>query len=137
MSDPMGEYLEDLARRQAHAHQPHPPEAGAGPSPQQSPSTIPYVEAHAGPRRLLVLTLARSSSMLTGKVPPVVGIDGRQYVVVWGTVSFEIPADRAVHVSVHVPGERMTQAASALLPPGDSLSLGYTTDYGSGMGRLG
>jgi len=51
-------------------------------------------------------------------------------------VTFEIPADRAVHVSVHVEGDTIVQAASALLPPGESLQLTYATDYPTGRGSL-
>jgi hypothetical protein len=96
---------------------------------------IPYVDAHAGEKRLLTLNLTTGNPMI-GKIPPIVSIDGRQYVVYWGLVSFEIPADRACHVSVHLEGEHVGQAASALLPPGPTLQLTYQTDFMSGVGRL-
>jgi hypothetical protein len=106
-------------------------------SEQQAPAgVIPYVDWHTGERRLLTLHLTSGNSMLTGKTPPVVSIDGRQYLVYWGSVSFEVPADRAVHVSVHVEAERIGQAASALLPPGNSVVLTYSTDFMSGQGSL-
>ena len=57
---------------------------------------------------------------MRAKIPPIVGIDGRSYVVYWGPVTFEIPADRNVHISVHCEGDAIVQAASALLPPGEA-----------------
>ncbi len=102
----------------------------------QPPSVIPYVEYHQGPRRTLTLHLTTGNPLLRAKIPPIVIIDGRQYVVYWGPVTFEIPADRAVHVSVHVEGDAIVQAASALLPPGQSLQLTYATDYPTGRGSL-
>jgi len=103
---------------------------------QTPPGVIPYVEHHSGERRLLTLHLTSGNSMLTAKSPPVVSIDGRQYLVYWGAVSFEIPADRAVHLSVHVEVERIGQVASALLPPGNAVTLTYATDFRSGQGTL-
>ena len=68
---------------------------------------------------------------------PIASIDGRQYAVVWGTVTFEIPAGRNVHVSVYVEAAFITQAASMLLPPGtDPLRYVYETHYTSGVGSL-
>jgi hypothetical protein len=95
---------------------------------------VPYVEAHDGPKRVLTMHLAPPS--FTNKLPPVVGIDGRQYVAVWGTVSFEIPADRATHVSVCVHGDYMQQAASVLLVPERPAELTYQTHYVSGQATL-
>lgn len=106
-------------------------------SEQQAPAgVIPYVEHHLGERRVLTLHLTTGNSLLGGKTTPVVSIDGRQYLVYWGSVSFEVPADRAVHVSVHVEVERVGQVASALLPPGGSLAMTYATDFMSGVGSL-
>jgi hypothetical protein len=96
---------------------------------------IPYVDVHDGAKRTLTLNLTTGNAMVT-KIPPIVSIDGRQYVVYWGLVSFEIPADRACHVSVHLEGDHIAQAASALLTPGESLQLTYQTHYMSGVGRL-
>ncbi|HEY3016760.1 MAG TPA: hypothetical protein VGJ41_16725 [Nocardioides sp.] len=118
MTDPMGEYLSDLEKRRA-AQQPP-----GQPQPAPADLRIPYVEPHAGPRRTLVLHLVVGSGG-PKSTPPVVGIDGRQYVVVWGSVAFEIPADRRVHVSVHLQREQMAWAASTLLPPGPDLALTY------------
>lgn len=107
------------------------------PTPQHTPpSVIPYVEHHSGSRRTLTLHLTTGNPLVRAKIPPIVGIDGRSYVVYWGPVTFEIPADRNVHVSVHCEGGGIVQAASALLPPGDSLTLTYATDYPTGRGTL-
>jgi hypothetical protein len=103
---------------------------------QAPPGVIPYVEHHTGERRVLTLHLTSSTSMFTGKTTPIVGIDGRQYLVYWGSVSFEIPADRAVHLSVHIEVERIGQVATALLPPGPAVTMTYSTDFGSGEGSL-
>lgn len=96
---------------------------------------IPYVEHHTGEKRVIVLHLQLPNRM-TRKIPPVVGIDGRTYVVVWGVVAFEVPADRPVHVSVYLHGEYMVQAASTLLFPQHKGELVYTTDYMSGVASL-
>lgn len=100
------------------------------------PAVIPYVEAHDGPRRLMTIALT-SGNVGASKHVPVVGIDGRRYVVVWGVVTFEVPADRNVHVSVHIEADYLTQACSMLLPPGGQpASLRYETHYTSGRGSL-
>ncbi|GAA4534512.1 hypothetical protein [Amycolatopsis samaneae] len=88
-----------------------------------APGVIPYVEHHEGPRRLLVLDLPCGAS-LASRAAPIASVDGRQYVVSWGAVSFEIPADRNVHVGVYLQGSGggshyviATYFASAVLPP--------------------
>ncbi|MEV6910999.1 hypothetical protein [Amycolatopsis sp. NPDC051071] len=64
------------------------------------PGVIPYVDNHDGPRRLLTIDISLHHH---AKVfAPLASIDGRQYVVSWGSVTFEIPADRNVHVSVYL-----------------------------------
>ena len=103
---------------------------------EQPPSVIPYVEHHRGTRRTLTLHLTTGNPMVQSRIPPIVGIDGRRYVVYWGPVTFEIPADRAVHISVHVEGDAVIQAVSALLPPGESLSLTYATEHPTGRSSL-
>ncbi|PUA82674.1 hypothetical protein [Nocardioides currus] len=103
-----------------------------------TPGVIPYVEAHSGPRRLLTVDLTTGNAPVRAKYRPIASIDGRQYVVVWGSVSWEIPADRNVHVSVHLEGAYIAQTASLILPPGDGrVVLTYATDYRSGIGSLG
>lgn len=102
--------------------------------PPSGPIAIPYVDHHDGPRRVLTLDITTGNVVLRGgKIPPIASIDGRQYIVYWGVVHFEIPADRACHVSVHLEGEYVTQAASTLLPPGGPLTLTYETHYTSGI----
>ena len=106
----------------------------------QWPGVVPYVEYYTGAKRILVLHLTSGNKMLAnnpGKLPPIASIDGRQYVVYWGTVSFEIPAERACHVSVHVEGNYIQQAATVLLAPGaEQVQLTYATHYTSGVGSL-
>ena len=101
------------------------------------PGVIPYVEYHPGPRRLLTLELTSGNAVVVSRHRPIVGVDGRQYVVVWGPVTFEIPADRNVHLSVHVEGDYVTQVASTILPPAPAnLALRYETHYTTGVGSL-
>lgn len=102
-----------------------------------TPGVIPYVEFHTGTRRLLTIDLTTGNSRVLDKYRPVASIDGRQYIVVWGPVTWEIPADRNVHVSVHLEGDYLAQAASVILPPGEPrVALRYATDYMSGIGSL-
>ncbi len=104
---------------------------------QPLPGVIPYVEFHQGPRRVLTLQLTTGNAMAVSKHRPIVSIDGRQYLVIWGAVPFEVPADRNVHVSVHVEVDRVSQVASMLLPPGEQpMAFRYETNYGSGVGSL-
>jgi|GEM_PF-2327235 len=98
---------------------------------------IPYVDHHEGERRLLTVQATTQNVMASGRFMPVVSIDGRSYVVFWGFMTFEIPADRSCHVSVHIQADYMTQTASTLLPPGPDVTLVYATDYATGLGRLG
>lgn len=85
------------------------------------PGVIPYVEAHAGPRRVVTVTLHEPSTLVSGMtnsmVMPNLFVDGRQYVVFWGTVSVEVPADRSVHLAVGM--QDGLRGASTLLPPSD------------------
>lgn len=101
------------------------------------PGRISYVDHYAGTLRPLTLLLTTGNAMVGAKYRPVASIDGRQYVVVWGEVSFDVPAERNVHVSVHLEGEILGQAASLVLPPGaDPVAFRYETHYGSGVGTL-
>ena len=102
-----------------------------------TPGVIAYVDYHDGPRRLVTLDLTTGNAMVRDKYRPIVSIDGRQYVVVWGQVTWEIPADRNVHLSVHIEGDYLAQAASLILPPGTANEVRrYETHYGSGIGTL-
>ena len=87
----------------------------------KAPGVIPYVDNHDGPRRLLTVDIPHYGRAVQWYAP-IASIDGRQYVVSWGAVSFEIPADRNVHVSVHLQTNRGTEGmvtpfASVVLPP--------------------
>lgn len=100
------------------------------------PWLIPYVEYYTGSTRVLTLELTTGNRTVAERHRPIVSIDGRQYVVVWGPVSFEIPAERNVHVSVHLDGEILNQVGSLLLPPGGPLALRYETNYVRGTASL-
>jgi hypothetical protein len=99
---------------------------------------VPYVEWHTGPRRSLTIDLHPRPGALSlvppDRIAPTVGIDGRQYVVYWGRVSFEVPADRAVHVAVSL--QEGVAASSLLIPPGDAVRLDYVADLGAGRATL-
>jgi hypothetical protein len=101
----------------------------------EAPWLIPYVDHYTGTTRVLTLVLD-ASSMIQSRHRPVVSIDGRQYVVVWGQVSFEIPAERNVHVSVHVHGDVIALVASTLLGPGPAVGLRYEVRGLSGVASL-
>ncbi|HET6286983.1 MAG TPA: hypothetical protein VFG15_09545 [Amycolatopsis sp.] len=79
--------------------------------PAKLPGVIPYVDNHDGPRRLLTVELRPFPSSSVPYVP-LVSIDGRQFVVSWGAVTFEIPADRNVHVSARLHTNYGSQAAA-------------------------
>lgn len=86
------------------------------------PGVIPYVDNHDGPRRLLTVEIPPISGNAVRYYMPIASIDGRQFVVSWGAISFEIPADRNVHVSVHMQtnyasGMTSTPFASIVLGP--------------------
>ena len=101
-----------------------------------TPGVIPYVEFHTGPRRVLTIELTTDNSRGLKIYRPVVSIDGRQYVVVWGPVSWEIPIDRNVHVSVHLHGEHLAQAASLILSPGEERKVLLYATASGGIGSL-
>jgi hypothetical protein len=105
-----------------------------------TPNVIPYVDPHDGPRRLLTIDIS-THIFHAGAYIPFAGIDGRQYVVSWGAVSFEIPADRNVHVSVHLQsnggaGYTPSPFASIILYP-NPLPQRLATQFArTGMGAL-
>ena len=105
------------------------------------PGVVPYVEWHTGPRRMLTIDLRNHgtflSSMAVDRIVPTVGIDGRQYVVYWGRVFFEVPADRAVHVAVSL--QDGVQASSLLVEPGEpgeGAYLDYSANFTAGRATL-
>jgi len=89
---------------------------------------IPYVDHHVGPKRLLTVSLEAGGGLLGGisktVVKPNLFVDGRQYIVYWGPVTVEVPADRSVHIGVGM--QDGLRGASVLLPPGtEPLALRY------------
>jgi hypothetical protein len=98
-------------------------------SASQTPAgVIPYVEHHTGPKRYVTVSLEAGGSPLAGysksMVKPNLFVDGRQYIVYWGQVVVEVPADRAVHIAVGM--QDGIRGASVLLPPGpDPVLLDY------------
>jgi len=93
----------------------------------------PYVEFHQCLWRVLTLNLTSGNAV--GGHRPIVSIDGREYLVIWGGVPCEILADRRVHVNVHVEADYVTRVASMLLPPADrSPAFRYETRYTPGLG---
>jgi hypothetical protein len=114
---------------------------------QQWPSVVPYVDVHQGPKRLLTLFMSSTArAEYLPKMPPIVSIDGRDYWVYWGQVSFEIPADRPCHVAARCEGGQSggqlsqdlgSRAASMLLPPGEeAIALNYQCRFSDGVGYL-
>ena len=71
-------------------------------------------------RRDQLGALAAGGSPLAGysksMVKPNLFVDGRQYIVYWGQVTLEVPADRHVHLGVGM--QDGIRGASLLLPPG-------------------
>jgi len=94
----------------------------------------PYVEFHQWLSRVLTLNLTSGNAV--GGHRPIVSIDGRGYLVIWGGVPGEILADRRVHVNVHVEADYIvTRVASMLLPAADrSPTFRYETRYTPGLG---
>lgn len=95
----------------------------------RTPGVIPYVLVHDGPRRLLTIDAVASGMLQPAAACPVIGIDGQQYQTLWGRATFEIPADRNVHVSAHVTADDPFGFASVLLPPAPTpVLLNYERD---------
>ena len=85
---------------------------------------IPWAGDRTVPLR--VLTLHLRPTPLTRFVSPAVLVDGRQYVVAWGWVTLEVPADRPVHIAAVVLHRRPLGAASLVLEPEDRPVLEYS-----------
>jgi hypothetical protein len=90
------------------------------PASQTPAGVIPYVEHHIGPKRYVTVGLEAGGGPLTSvsksTVKPNLFVDGRQYIVYWGQVTVEVPADRPVHLGVGM--QDGVRGASLLLPPG-------------------
>jgi len=107
-----------------------------------TPNVIPYVDPHSGPKRLLTIDIVPPRTVSANPaLIPFASVDGRQYVVVWGSVSFEIPADRNVHVSVHCLANytghyQPTPYASIILYPNSAPERLAAQLTSSGMGAF-
>ena len=84
------------------------------------PGDIPYIDHHIGRKRLVTVTLEPIKALLGGAtekmMQPTLHVDGRPFIVYWGRVTVEAPADRAVHVAVGL--QDGLRGASVLLEPG-------------------
>jgi len=81
---------------------------------------IPYIDHHLGPKRLVTVTLEPVKALVRGVTEkmrqPTLHVDGRPFIVYWGQVTVEAPADRAVHIAVGL--QDGLRGASVLLDPG-------------------
>jgi hypothetical protein len=98
------------------------------PASQTPAGVIPYVDHHTGPKRYVTVGLEAGGgplgSVSKSTVKPNLFVDGRQYIVYWGQVTVEVPADRPVHLGVGM--QDGVRGASLLLPPGtDPVQLVY------------
>ena len=102
------------------------------------PGVIPYIDVHDGPKRLVTVTLEPVKALVRGltekMVQPNLFVDGRQFIVYWGTVTVEAPADRAVHVAVGL--QDGLRGASVLLEPGPGPETVHYTVPGAGQASL-
>ena len=100
---------------------------------------IPYGGQPAASKRVLDLCL--KPSLISKGSSPVVGIDGLSYSSSWGRHLFEIPADRPVHLSVHIQRKAKVGTASLVLSPQELATLDYSApanlSYPGSMGPRG
>ncbi len=100
---------------------------------------IPYGGQPAASKRVLDLCLKRS--LISKGSSPVVGIDGLSYISSWGRHLFEIPADRPVHLSVHIQRRAQVGTASLVLSPQELATVDYSApaylSYPGSMGPRG
>jgi hypothetical protein len=92
------------------------------------PGVIPYIDVHQGPRRLVTISIEGPrtplAGMTVGQIQPNLFVDGRQFIVSWGQVTVEVPADRSVHLGIGL--QDGLRGASLLLEPGaDAAHLHY------------
>lgn len=92
------------------------------------PGVIPYIDVHHGPRRFVTVSIEGPRTPLAGatigQIQPNLFVDGRQFIVYWGQVTVEVPADRAVHLGIGL--QDGLRGASLLLEPGtDAAHLHY------------
>lgn len=108
---------------------------GVSQPPDPQAPAIPYSGDHDGQPRILQLRLRKWGFVQT---QPTVGIDGREYVGSWGLMTFEVPADRATHVSVFLPTKNRTGAAATLLLADQAPNLEYSAPAHPAMaGEIG
>ncbi|WP_121251413.1 hypothetical protein [Nocardioides ferulae] len=86
------------------------------------PPAVPYVDQHAGPKRVLELVCRRGLMSGAGVE---VSIDGRAYPMPWGTTRFEVPADRPVSVGVRQTIRGGAGQAHKVLAPQEPPVLEY------------
>ena len=100
---------------------------------------IPYGGQPAASKRVLDFCL--KPSLISKGSSPVVGIDGLSYSSSWGRHLFEIPADRPVHLSVHIQRQAQVGTASLVLSPQELAMLDYSApanlSYPGSMGPRG
>ena len=81
---------------------------------------IPYIDHHTGPKRLVTVTMEPVKALVRGvtekMMQPTLHVDGRPFIVYWGRVTVEAPADRAVHLAVGL--QDGMRGASVLLEAG-------------------
>ena len=100
------------------------------------PGVIPYVDFHDGPRRILTV-ISEGSRLITSTSRPVVLVDGREYHCVWGPVTFEVPADRNVHIGGYIlGGQTITGMGSFLLEPGNDEQIVFRHRSLSSIGEF-
>lgn len=92
------------------------------------PGVIPYIDVHHGPRRYVTVSIegprTALSGLTTAQIQPNLFVDGRQFIVYWGQVTVEAPADRSVHLGVGL--QDGLRGASLLLEPGtEAVHLHY------------
>lgn len=96
---------------------------------------IPYVDHHQGPRRVLALDLSALPGSADSPVAQV-AVDGRWYVVVAGTVEFEVPADRAVQLSLRPVDGTREHSTSLMVRPEHKATVRYAPAAGALPGAL-
>lgn len=101
----------------------------------QSSYSIPYVDPHVGPRRLLSLDL-RAHAEGAGEPVAQVAVDGRWYTVVAGLLELEVPADRPVQVSMRPAWAPRRDAISVVVRPEQTAIVRYQRDEAAGVGAL-
>jgi hypothetical protein len=118
-----------------NAHQPYPPQQPA-PQPQFAHPSAPlqplYAQQPAQPQgqptswRTLTVDLKQPPWYGYTWLKPTVTIDGYSYGAQWTRCSYQVPADRPVHVQCHVNYLWEYGKAAAILQPNHMAHLEYT-----------